>query len=97
MPILGYVDVSFHGYCWNSHIVSSIRTTKYKLKGMDDEARAEGVRKQLDLFWFGDPKFVVTITQFMQFGFSLSGAVVRLLFSFFFKSVQTKSYISLFC
>jgi len=59
-----------------------IMTTKYELKGMDEEDWAEGVRKQVNLFWFGEPKFVITIVQFMQFGYALALAIVFMYWKF---------------
>ncbi|CAJ1955135.1 unnamed protein product [Cylindrotheca closterium] len=63
----------------------TIMTTKYDLKGMDDETRAKGVRQQLNLFWFGEPEFVITIIQFMQFGYALALAIVLM----YWKSLTT--------
>lgn len=46
------------------------------MNGINEQMREKGVREQLDLFWFGEPKFVITIIQFMQFGYALGLAIV---------------------
>ena len=40
------------------------------------ERREEGVKFQLKLFWFGEPQVVISIIQFMQFGYALALAIV---------------------
>ena len=38
----------------------------------DKEAYEAGVKKQRSFFWFGDPKLVIAMIQFMQFGYALA-------------------------
>ena len=50
------------------------------MKHISDSSQSEaynlGVKQQLRLFWFGEPQFVISIIQFMQFGYALCLAIV---------------------
>jgi hypothetical protein len=56
---------------------------KYEMNKMDKEDREDGVRNQLDLFWFREPQFVISIIQFMQFGYALALAIVLMYWTSF--------------
>jgi len=61
----------------------TIITTKYKMSKMNDETRATGMKNQKDLFWLGEPQFVISMIQFMQFGYALALAVVLMYWTSF--------------
>jgi hypothetical protein len=42
----------------------------------DKEAFENGRKTQLSFFWFGDPKLVIALIQFMQFGYALALAIL---------------------
>ena len=42
----------------------------------DEEQKQQLAQKQLDLFWFGEPKIVIAAIQFMQFGYAIALSVV---------------------
>ena len=41
-----------------------------------EDSQEEGLKRQESLFWFGKPKLVISIIQFMQFGYALALAIV---------------------
>eukprot|EP00980_Cylindrotheca_fusiformis_P005216 scaffold1118_cov135-Cylindrotheca_fusiformis.AAC.14 len=53
----------------------SFSTMKYEMN-VDEKAREAGMARQLNLFWFQEPQFVISIIQFMQFGYALALAIV---------------------
>ncbi|CAJ1963582.1 unnamed protein product [Cylindrotheca closterium] len=74
--LLIFILISVAVYFKMKSTFHTIITTNYKMSKMDDKTRATGMKSQKDLFWLGEPQFVISMIQFMQFGYALALAVV---------------------
>jgi hypothetical protein len=74
-------------------IFRTIITMKYNTNKSDIEGHNAGMKNQLSLFWLGEPQFVISIIQFMQFGYALALAVVLMYWSTLTGPVQPYWYL----